>query len=101
VDRPEVITKQGLVGIGRAVLPDQLARPPLRHAEHSLQVFDGAVPAGRAHQFPAPAPFKASIWSSLPATIRFSRAFSAVGAPGRSPGPRASACSKAPPCHWR
>ena len=58
------------------MLPDQLARPPLGDAEHLLEVLDGAAPAGRAHQFPRPSSFKAWIWSSLSATIRFSRAFS-------------------------
>ena len=66
----------GLVTLGAAVLPDQPARPPLGDPEHLLQVLDGAAPAGRAHQFPRPSSFKASIWSSLSATIRFSRAFS-------------------------
>ena len=66
----------GLMALGGAVLPDQLARPPLGDAEHPLQVLDGAAPAGRAHQFPRPSSFNASIWSSLSATIRFSRAFS-------------------------
>jgi hypothetical protein len=65
-----------LVALGGAVLPDQLARPPLRHPEHLLQVGDGAAPAGRAHQFPRPSSLSASIWSSLSATIRFSQAFS-------------------------
>jgi hypothetical protein len=50
-----------LVALGGAVLPDQPARPPLGHAEHLLQVVDGAAPAGRAHQFPRPSSFKASI----------------------------------------
>jgi hypothetical protein len=66
----------GLVALGGAVLPDQLARPPLGDPEYPLKVLDGAAPAGRAHQFPRPSSFKASIWSSLSATIRFSRAFS-------------------------
>jgi hypothetical protein len=46
----------GLVALGAAVLPDQLARPPLGDPEHRLQVLDGAAPAGRAHQIPRPAP---------------------------------------------
>src|SRR5204863_7716060 len=74
--RPVAVWLGRLVALGAAVLPDQLARPPLRHAEHSLQVLDGAAPAGRAHQFPRPSSFKAWIWSSLSATIRFNRAFS-------------------------
>jgi hypothetical protein len=74
--RPIPIRLGGLVTLGAAVLPDQLARPPLRHAKHLLEMFDGAAPAGRAHQFPRPSSFKASIWSSLSATIRFSRTFS-------------------------
>jgi hypothetical protein len=65
-----------LVALGAAVLPDQLARPPLGDAQHLLEVLDGAAPAGRAHQFPRPSSFKAWIWSSLSATIRFNRAFS-------------------------
>jgi hypothetical protein len=51
---PPAVPRRGWSASGRAVLPDQLARPPLRHAEHSLQVLDGAAPAGRAHQFPRP-----------------------------------------------
>jgi branched-chain amino acid transport system ATP-binding protein len=58
------------------MLPDQLARPPLRHPQHPLQVLDGAAPAGRAHQVPRPSSLSAWIWSSLSATIRFSRVFS-------------------------
>jgi len=74
--RPVPIRLQRLVALGAAVLADQPARPPLRHAEHPLEVGDGAAPAGRAHQFPRPSSFSASIWSSLLATIRLSRAFS-------------------------
>ena len=73
---PVAVGLDRLVTLGAAVLPDQLARPPLRHPEHPLQVLDGAAPAGRAHQFPRPSSFRASIWSSLSATIRFNRAFS-------------------------
>jgi hypothetical protein len=50
-----------LVALCGPMLPDQLARPPLGHPEHALQVFNGAAPAGRAHQFPRPSSFKASI----------------------------------------
>jgi hypothetical protein len=82
-ERTELLT-QGSVAVrlsrpmalGRAVLPDQLARPPLGDPEHLLEVLDGAAPAGRAHQFPRPSSFSASIWSSLSATIRFNLAFS-------------------------
>ena len=74
---PVPVGLDGLVALGAAVLPDQPARPPLGDPEHPLQVFDGAAPAGRAHQFPRPSSFKAWIWSSLSATIRFSRVFSA------------------------
>jgi hypothetical protein len=74
--RPIPVRLGRLVTLGAAVLPDQLARPPLRHPKHLLEMFDGAAPAGRAHQFPRPSSFKASICSSLSATIRFSRAFS-------------------------
>ena len=82
-ERPELLTERSipvglhrLVALGAAVLPDQLARPPLGDPEHPLKVLDGAAPAGRAHQFPRPSSFRASIWSSLSATIRFRRAFS-------------------------
>jgi hypothetical protein len=74
--RPVPVRRDRLVTLGAAVLPDQPARPPLRHPKHLLEMFDGAAPAGRAHQFPRPSSFKASIWSSLSATIRFNRAFS-------------------------
>jgi hypothetical protein len=73
---PVPVRLHRLVTLGAAVLPDQLARPPLGDPEHPLEVGDGAAPAGRAHQFPRPSSFKASIWSSLSATIRCSRAFS-------------------------
>jgi hypothetical protein len=53
------------VTLGAAVLPDQLARPPLRHPKHLLEMFDGAAPAGRTHQFPRPSSFRAWIWSSF------------------------------------
>jgi hypothetical protein len=74
--RPVSIRLGRLVALGGAVLPDQLARPPLGDPEHPLEVLDGAAPAGRAHQVPRPSSFRASIWSSLSATIRLSRAFS-------------------------
>jgi len=76
-ERPVPVRLGRLVALGGAVLPDQLARPPLRHPEHPLQVLDRAAPAGRAHQVPRPAPSSAWIWSSLSATIGLSRAFSA------------------------
>jgi hypothetical protein len=76
-ERPVPVWLECLVTLGAAVLPDQPARPPLGGPEHLLEMFDGAAPAGRAHQFPRPSSFKASICSSLSATIRFSRAFSA------------------------
>src|SRR4029453_17066331 len=68
LDRPKTL--------GAAGLPDQLARPPLRHPQHLLEVGGGPAPAGRAHQVPRPSSFNASICSSLSATIRFRRAFS-------------------------
>src|SRR4029453_10218580 len=74
--RPVPVGLGRLVALGGAGLPDQLARPPLRDAQHPPGVGDGAAPAGRAHQFPRPSSFKAWIWSSLSATIRLSRAFS-------------------------
>ena len=73
---PVPVRLDGLVTLGAARLPDQLGRPPLGDPEHPLQVLNGAPPAGRAHQFPRPSSFKASMWSFLSATIRFNRAFS-------------------------
>jgi hypothetical protein len=75
-ERPVPVRLGRLVALGAAMLPDQLARPPPGDAEHQLQVLDGAAPAGRAHQVPRPSSFKASICSSLSATIRFNLAFS-------------------------
>jgi hypothetical protein len=75
-ERPVPVGLGRLVTLRAAMLPDQLARPPLGDAEHLLQVLDGAAPAGRADQFPRPSSFRASICSSLSATIRLSRAFS-------------------------
>jgi hypothetical protein len=74
--RPIPVRLDGLVTLGAGVLPDQLARPPLRPPNHLLELVDGAAPAGRAHQVPRPSSFSAWICSSLSATIRFSRAFS-------------------------
>jgi len=51
---PVPIGLDRLVTLGAAMLPDQLARPPLGDPEHLLQVLDGAATAGRAHQFPRP-----------------------------------------------
>jgi hypothetical protein len=73
---PVPVRLHGPMALGGAVLPDQLARPPLGDAEHPLEVVDGAAPAGRAHQFPRPSSLRASICSSLSATIRFNLAFS-------------------------
>src|SRR4029453_19602458 len=63
LDRPKTL--------GAAGLPDQLARPPLRHPKHLLEVGDGAAPAGRAHQVPPPTPFNAPICRFFSATIPF------------------------------
>jgi hypothetical protein len=41
-----------LVTIGRPMLTDQLARPPLRHPMPPLQEHNSLAPARRAHQFP-------------------------------------------------
>jgi hypothetical protein len=41
------------VALGGAVLRDQLARPPLRAAEHPLQMFDRAAPAAGLTSFSA------------------------------------------------
>ena len=54
--RPVPVGLGRLVALGAAVLPDQPARPPLRHAEPPLEVLHGAAPAGRLTSFPAPAP---------------------------------------------
>ena len=47
---------RGLVALGGAVLPDQLARPPLGDAEHLLQVLDGAARRAGITSFPAQPP---------------------------------------------
>jgi hypothetical protein len=57
------------VTLGAARLPDQLGRPPLGDPEHRLRVLNGAPPAGRAHQFPRPSSFKASIWRQPPRAL--------------------------------
>ena len=49
-----------LVTLGRAVLPDISARPPLREAEAVLQHPDRLAPARRAHQFPFEISFSAA-----------------------------------------
>jgi hypothetical protein len=65
-----------LMALGAAMLPDQLACPPLGDPEHPMEVLGGAAPASWAHQRPRPSSFNASIWSSSSAKIGFNRAFS-------------------------
>src|SRR5205814_2108502 len=58
----------GLVPLGGAVLPDDLARPPLRDAEPLLQHVRGSTSPRRAHQFPRAISLSARFSSSLSAT---------------------------------
>jgi hypothetical protein len=100
-ERAELLTERSipvglhrLMALGAAVLADQPARPPLRDAQHALQVRCGAPAACWAHQFPRPSSFKASIRNSLSATIRLSRAFSVSSSLSR----RASSALSPPYC---
>jgi hypothetical protein len=73
--RPVPVRLGRLVALGGAVLPDQPVCPPLRHAEHPLQVFDGAAPAGRA---------VSSTCQRSPTACRHGRAASASSGVNRS-----------------
>jgi hypothetical protein len=71
-ERPIAVRLDGSVALGAAVLPDQPARPPLGDDEHPLEMFDGAAPrGGPGSPVSRPSFFRAWIWSSLSATIRF------------------------------
>jgi hypothetical protein len=72
------------VAIGRAVLADQAARPPLRHPMPPLQMSDGLAPTRRAHQFPRCRSFNIWMSNAWLATIFFSWAFSASSAFNRA-----------------
>ena len=56
-----VTGRDRLVTLGRAMLTDISARPPLRHTEAVLQHPDRLAPTRRAHQFPFDASFSAAI----------------------------------------
>ena len=58
------------------VLTDNHTRPSLRQTKPFLKHHYGSASPRRAHQFPLEISLKASISSSLSATIGFSRAFS-------------------------
>jgi len=62
--------------LGRAMLADIPARPPLRDADTVLKHPDRLAPARRDHQFPFATSFNAAMWSVWSATIRFNLAFS-------------------------
>lgn len=67
---------RGDASLGGAGLPDHLARPPLRDAEHTLEVRNGGPATTWAQKFPRAISFSATTSNSLSATIRFSVAFS-------------------------
>ena len=54
----------GLVALGRAVLPGDLAHPPLRQSEPLDDHPNGIASAGRAQKFPRAISFKAWFSSS-------------------------------------
>jgi hypothetical protein len=68
----------GLAGValGGAVLADDPARPPLRDPEPLLEHLHGSASPRRAYQFPRLISRRASISSSLSATMRLRRVFS-------------------------
>ena len=61
----------GAVALGRAVLTHDLARPPLRETKSLLKYVSGLAALRRAHHFPEAISRRATISSSLSATIRF------------------------------
>lgn len=69
------------VALGRAVLADDLARPSLRKPFAILEHVDRPASLRRAHHFPEAISRRASISSSLSATMRFRRWFSFSSSP--------------------
>ena len=64
------------ITLPKAMLAHDLTSPPLRHSQPPLEHLNSSAPLRRAHHFVRLISRKASISSSLSATIRFNRAFS-------------------------
>ena len=64
------------ITLPKAMLANDLTSPPLRHSQPPLEHLNSSAPLRRAHYFVRLISRKASISSSLSATIRFNRAFS-------------------------
>ena len=63
--------------LGRAVLPQHTADPPLRHLQSQPDMLNAGTATRGAYQFPEAASFRISLSSVRSATARRSRAFSA------------------------
>ena len=63
--------------LGRAVLPEHAADPPLRYLQSEPDMVDAGTATRGAYQFPDAASFRISLSSVRSATARRSRAFSA------------------------
>lgn len=63
--------------LGRAVLPQHTADPPLRHLQSKPDMVNAGTATRGAYQFPEAASFRISLSSVRSATARRSRAFSA------------------------
>ena len=63
--------------LGRAVLPEHAADPPLRYLQSEPDMVDAGTTTRGAYQFPDAASFRISLSSVRSATARRSRAFSA------------------------
>jgi hypothetical protein len=70
------IRRRWRIALGRSVLADELARPPLRHRMPSQEVPDGVPAARRAYKFPFCRSLSIEMSKAWSATIRFKRAFS-------------------------
>src|SRR6266404_3694975 len=71
-----VLRRHQLVALRRAMLPDKLTRPTLRHPPPLHQKADGVASARRAHQFPRCRSRSIEISSACSATIFFKRLLS-------------------------
>ncbi len=65
------------LALGRAMLPEHTADPPLRHLQGEPDMLDAGTATRGAYQFPEAASFRISLSSVRSATARRSRAFSA------------------------
>lgn len=65
------------LALGRAMLPEHTADPPLRHLQGEPDMLDAGTATRGAYQFPEAASFRISLSSVKSATARRSRAFSA------------------------